>query len=183
MIVGREISNSGRRIVNLVSDLGNIRVDRYFIPTKPFSPAPRPAWSKTVSAWSSFVWPVTTPYASYCSDTFDRTSYLKVRAAVSIENFCSIEIFGTFTEMARNLTPRESAIFWEASSSASEESTRIWWFTWQAIRLKHFFSLRTDSPARRAEESGPPEKATIKVADVTAKHSLMLKRQGCWIYV
>ncbi len=114
------------------------------IPARPSGPAPRSRLHRTVSAWSSIVWPVATPEGS------DAKRAARARASR----------FGpgvTWTRTPRNDAPNDAEAAATRSASPAEP-TRSPWSTWTTVTRQPASVERTS----RARESGPPETAQVR---------------------
>ena len=111
------------------------------MPAVPGTPAPRRRFSNTVSAWSSAVWPVSTPSG--------RTARRTSRARCSRSGPSS-------TGPARMVveTPRLAAV-WATRWVSSADVGRRLWLTVQQVTSRPAATASTN----RAVESGPPETA------------------------
>src|SRR5581483_12027837 len=134
------------------------------MPARPDNPAPRRTLSRTVSAWSSRVWPTSTAVAPSRTRARSSASYRASRARASK--------FGpgaTATRSPAKPVPRCSANRATTPASAALPG-RAPWSTWTATGA----SPASAASASSASESGPPEQATTTGGSSPAKSAVTL---------
>ena len=129
---------------------------RRLMPAIERPPEPRASPSSTVSAWSSRVWPSSTPAAAPRLATSSKTAYLASRAAAS--GPCPRCSTPTRTATVSS-APRPAICCTTWSACCAERSCRPW-STVAPTTRRGCLRASKAAAARSARESAPPEHAT-----------------------